>query len=186
MQQWREMALATGFNIVEIDPDKCHDFKELLIALEDIGDDVIYCHAVMALHNLDIITSMMEQYDGVVMMQQGSPYVGLELLALTRDGLRTLIDYAQRRYHDDAKIPQDANIHTMILHALGQRLYIAHDDGTMITRATDARHRGVIATYCAGDDVMQRITGAKLDAYDVIANIMENVSRSAREVEYGD
>lgn len=186
MQQWRAMALATGFDIVEIEPDKCHDFKELLIQLEDIGDDVIYTHAVMAIHNINYITSVMDKYDCVVLMQQGSPYVGLELIALTRSGLRTLVDYAYKRYHEDGRVAQDANIHTMILHAMGRRVYLMHDDGTMITRATDARNKGVIATYCAGDDVMQRVSVAKLDAYDVIANIMQNVSRSAKEVVYSE
>lgn len=99
-----------------------------------MDDDVLYSHSVMALHNPKYMTDLLGRYDCVVWRQQGNPAMSLSVIAITRAGLETVIDFAETQYVVDETISQEANVHNLLLQALGQRCVMLQDKQTISWR----------------------------------------------------
>lgn len=136
----------------------------------------------MALHDPKYMTDLLGRYDCVVWRQQGHPAMSLSIMAITRAGLETVIDFAETQYVVDETISQENNCHNLLLQALGQRCVMLQDKQTNIVESLDGIRRGTVGTYVGSRQTMELLHRSRLDVYDILGVLMDNLTVDRKEV----
>lgn len=165
------------------------DIIDLVNTLIQCDDDVLYTLPVHIIHSTDFTNMLhakdLEQRDFVCFKQQGSPSIMINFFAATQFGLKKISEMAKGRFTPDTTINMDINISNLILNALGDKVEIINDNNTLVkSLSANCKEIGQIVTYCGSGEIMNIISEAKLNTFDVVSHIMNTLTQPNKNVEY--
>lgn len=185
MNVWRESVkrVLPNARILEVDSEP-KDVLELFQILESCKDDVLYTLPVHVIHNVDFLASL-QTMDFIGFKQSGRSCMALSFFAATNKGVSAIIKFGDKRFDYDNNIDVESNVSNLVLNSLGDKVEMRTDNNTLVHTITiNANQHGMIATMCGSNDIMEVLAQSRLNAFDVIPQLMETSMNDTKAVEY--
>ncbi len=162
-----------------------HDIPGILGALAN-DEQAAYVDMFTVLHDKGVLTEQLTAYDFVAFRQHGSPFISMNVFAGNKAAFEKLAKES-KEYKGDNTLPIEANWNNMVLNTIGDKCLVIPDNNLFVkTLKADCKGKGQIATNVMGNELMQIISEAKLNAYDVAENLLANLKEDYREPIYED
>lgn len=149
-------------------------------------EQAAYVDTFTVLHDKGELTEQLTAYDFVAFRQHGSPFISLNVFAGNKAAFEKLAKES-KEYKGDNTLPIEANWNNMVLNTIGDKCLVIPDNNLFVkTLKADCKGKGQIATNVMGNELMQIISEAKLNAYDIAENLLANLKEDYREPIYED
>lgn len=162
-----------------------HDIPGILGALSK-EEQAVYVDMFTVLHDKGPLAEHLAAYDFVAFRQHGSPFISMNIFAGNKAAFEKLAKES-KEYKGDNTLPVEANWNNMVLNTIGDKCLVIPDNNLFVkSLKADCKGKGQIATNAMGNEIMQVVSEAKLNAYDVAGNLLANLKEDYREPVYED